>query len=58
MKLGPRVLHTGMLAAGLLWMHAVTTHAQQLPIGTVTGGTTSSENTATFPRLSIGFIPD
>ena len=48
MKLGRRVLHTGMLAAGLLWMHAVTTHAQQLPIGTVTGGTTSSENTATF----------
>ena len=51
MKIGRRVLHTGIVAAGLLWMHTVATqdlHAQWLPIGSVTGGTTSSENIATF----------
>ncbi len=51
MKIGRRVLRTGIVAGGLLWMHAVATqglHAQWLPIGSVTGSTTSSENTATF----------
>ncbi len=51
MKIGRRVVHTGIVAGGLLWMHAVATqdlYAQWLPIGSVTGGTTSSENTATF----------
>ena len=39
------------MAGGILWTHAVATqdlHAQRLPIGTVAGGTTNSENTATF----------
>ena len=51
MKIGRRVLHAGIVAGGLLWMHAVATqdlHAQRLPIGSITGGTTNSENTATF----------
>ena len=51
MRIGRRVLHTGIVAGGLLWMHAVATqdlHAQRLPNGSVTGGTTGSENTATF----------
>ncbi len=51
MKTCRRVLHTGIMAGGILWMHAVATqdlHAQRLPIGTVAGGTTNSENTATF----------
>ena len=51
MKTCRRALHTGIMAGGILWMHAVATqdlHAQRLPIGTVAGGTTSSENTATF----------
>ena len=46
MKIGRRVLHTGIVAGGLLWLHAVATqdlHAQWLPIGSVTGGTTGSE---------------
>ena len=51
MKIGRRVLHTGLVAGGLLWMHAVATHdlhAQRLPMGSVAGGTTSSEDIATF----------
>ncbi len=51
MKKGRRILHTGIVAGGLLWMHAVATqdlHAQKLPIGSVTGATTSSEDIATF----------
>ncbi len=51
MKIGRRVLHTGIVAGGLLAMQAVASqglHAQWLPIGSVTGGTTGSENTATF----------
>lgn len=51
MKIGRRILHTGIVAGGLLWMHVVATqdlHAQWLPIGSVTGGRTSSENIATF----------
>ncbi len=51
MKIGRRVLHTGIVAGGVLWMQAVATqdlHAQWLPVGSVTGGTTSSESTATF----------
>ncbi len=51
MKIGRRVFNTGILAGGLLWMHAVATqdlHAQWLPIGSVTGGTTNSEDIATF----------
>lgn len=51
MKTGRRILHTGIVAGGLLWIHTVASqdlHAQWLPIGSVTDGTTSSENTATF----------
>ena len=57
MKIGRRVLRTGIVAGGLLWMPAVATqdlHAQCLPIGSVTGSTTGSENTATF-QISAGF---
>ena len=48
MNIGPRVLLTGMLAAGLLWMLAVTTHAQQLPIGLVSGTDDDGEYSGRF----------
>jgi len=51
MKIGRRLLQAVIVAGGVLWMQAVATpdlHAQRLPIGSVTGGTTSSGNTASF----------
>jgi hypothetical protein len=51
MMRGRRLLQTGIVAGGLLWMHAVAIqdlHAQWLPIGSVSGGTTSSEAIASY----------
>ncbi len=49
--IGRRLLQTGIVAGGLLWMQAVPTqdlHAQGLSIGSVTRGTTSSGKPASF----------